>query len=97
MGEWCNSLDIVAKPNGTVLVCPDSARFNQALIRPIHRWPALNIILLKLTNAYYFIILDANSGYHDLKLCKKSSYLTILHVIWKVQIQQTTISRDTSR
>ena len=46
------------------------------LIRPIHRGPTLNDILPKLNNVQYMSITDANSGYHNLKLDKQSSYLT---------------------
>ena len=36
----------------------------------------MNNILLKLNNVQYMSIIDAGSGYHDLKLDKKSTYLT---------------------
>ena len=35
----------------------------------------LNDILPKLNNVIYMSIIDASSGYHNLKLDKKSSYL----------------------
>ena len=74
--EWCNSFVLVPKANGKVRLCLDMARLNQVLIRPVHRGPVLNGILLKLNNVLYMSILDASSGYHNLKLDKKSSYLT---------------------
>ena len=74
--EWCNSFVVVPKANGKVQLCLDPARLNQALIRPIHRGPTLNDILPKLTGVKYMSIIDASSGYHNLKLDKKSSYLT---------------------
>ena len=36
----------------------------------------LNDILLRLNNVKYMSIIDASLGYHNLKLNKKSSYLT---------------------
>ena len=36
----------------------------------------LNNILLKLNNVQYMSIIDVSSGYHNLKLDEKSSYLT---------------------
>ena len=47
--EWCNSPVLVPKANSKVRLCLDPARLNQALIRPIHRGPTLNDILLSLT------------------------------------------------
>ena len=57
-------------------LCLDPARLNQALIRPIHRGPMINDILPKLNNVQYMSIIDMSSGYHNLKLDEKSSYLT---------------------
>ena len=74
--EWCNSFVLVPKANGKVRLCLDPARLNQALIRPVHRGPTLNDILPRLNNVKYMTIIDASSGYHDLKLNEKSSYLT---------------------
>ena len=46
--ELCNSFILVPKANGKVRVCLDWARFNKALIRPVHRGLTLNDILLRL-------------------------------------------------
>ena len=73
--EWCNSFVLVSKANGKVILYLDLAYLNQGLIRPIHRAPTLNGILLKLNNAKYLPLIDASSGYYNLKLDKKSSYL----------------------
>ena len=45
-------------------------------MRPIHRGPTLNDTLPKLNNVQYMSILDASSGYPNLKLDKQLSYLT---------------------
>ena len=74
--EWCNSFVVVPKAKGKVRLCLDPACLNQALIRPIHREPTLNDILPKLKNVKYLFLTDASSGYHNLKLDEKSSYLT---------------------
>ena len=81
--EWCNSFVLVPKANGRVRLCLNPARLNQALIRPLHRGPTLNNILPKLNNVQYMSIINASSGYHNLKLDKQSSYLT---TFWKVLI-----------
>ena len=59
---------IVPKPNGTVQMCLDSVKLDQALIWPIHVTPTLNDILPTLTNVYHMMIIDASSGYQSLKL-----------------------------
>ena len=74
--EWSNSFVVVPKVNGKVWLCLDPVQLNQALIRLIHRGPMLNDILPKLNNVQYISIIDASLGYHNLKLDKKSSYLT---------------------
>ena len=73
--KWCNSLVLVPKANGKVRLCLDPVRLNQVLIRPAHRSPTLNDILPRLNNVKYMSIIDASSGYHNVKLDEKSSYL----------------------
>ena len=46
MTQWCNSIVMVLKLNGTVQLCLDTAILSQALIRPTHRDPTLNDILI---------------------------------------------------
>ena len=75
--EWCNSFVLVPKTNGKIRLCLDPARLNLVLIRPIHRGPTLNDILPKLKSVRYMSIIDASSGYHNLQLDNKSSYLTM--------------------
>ena len=74
--KWCNSFVLVPKVNGKERLCLDPAWLDQALIRPVHRDPTLNDILPRLHNMQYMSIIDASSGYHNLKLDKQSSYLT---------------------
>ena len=67
---------LVPKANGKVRLCLDPARLNQTLIRPVHWGPTLNDILATLNNIQYMSIINASSGYHNLKLDKQSSYLS---------------------
>ena len=76
MAKWCNSFVLVPKANGKVTLCLDPVRLNETLIRPVHRCPTLNDILPRLKNVKYMSIIDTSSGYHNLKLDEKSSYLT---------------------
>ena len=73
--EWCNSYVLVPISNGKVRLCLDPARLNQALIRQVDRGHTLNDVLPKLNNAQYLSLIDVSSGYHNLKLDEKSSYL----------------------
>ena len=74
--EWCNRFVLVPKAKGKVHLCLDLARLNRALIRPIHRDPALNDILPRPVDIKHHTLIDASSGYINLKLDEKSSYLT---------------------
>ena len=74
MAKWCNSFVIV--PNCMVDLSLNPRRLNQVLIRAVHRCATINDILPKLINAHYMTITDASSGYNNLKLSKKSLYLT---------------------
>ena len=74
--EWCNSFMLVLKPNGKDKLCLHLARLNQTIIRPVHRESICNDILPKLNNLQYLSFIDASSGYHNLKLDERSSYLT---------------------
>ena len=73
--EWCNSFVLVIKSNDRVRLCLDPAWLNQVLIKLVHRGPILNDILPRLNNAKYLSLLDVRSGYHNLKLGERSSYL----------------------
>ena len=58
-------------------MCQDEARHNEVLIRPVHRGPTLNVNLLGLAGVKCLTIIDASSGYHNIKLDERSSYVTI--------------------
>ena len=66
-----NSFILVPKVNGKVRVYLDAARLTTVLIRPVHRGPTLNDILPRLVGMEYLTLIDANSGYHNLKLEEK--------------------------
>ena len=53
-----------------------SSKANKALIRPVHGGPMHNDIFPKLNNAQHISFIDVSSGYHNLNLNKRSSYLT---------------------
>ena len=78
--EWTRQNDGVIAlcwyPKQMIRMCLDPVQLNQALIRPLLRGLTLNDILPRLNNVQYMSIIDASSGYHNLKLHMQSSYLT---------------------
>ena len=74
--EWDNSFVLVLTSNRKARICINLARFNEALARPLHRGYTINDKFPKLTFTHYLTFTDASSGHHNLKLDKKSSYLT---------------------
>ena len=58
------SLVIVPKPNSMVCLCLDTMQCNDTPLRPVHRAPTVNDIFPKLMN---MTLIDASSGYHNLK------------------------------
>ena len=74
--DWVNSLVCVTKRNGTLRLCLDPKDLNRAIKRPHHRTPTLEDILPKLNGAKYFSIVDARSGYWNIKLDHESSLCT---------------------
>ena len=74
--DWVNSIVCVTKPNGSLRLCLDPKDLNAAIRRPYYRTPTLDDILPKLNGAKYFTILDARSGYWNIKLSNDSSLYT---------------------
>jgi len=74
--DWVNSIVCVTKPNGSLRLCLDPKDLNAAIKRPHHVMPTLDDVLPKLKGGKFFSILDARSGYWNIKLSTESSYLT---------------------
>ena len=74
--DWVNSFVCTTKPSGGVRLCLDPKDLNRAIKRPHHFTPTFEDILPKLNNAKFFSILDARSGYWNIKLDDESSYYT---------------------
>ena len=73
---WVNSWVYVTKPNGQLRLCLDPKDLNKAIKRPHQYTPTLDDVLPKLNGAQFFTILDARSGYWNIKLGEESSYHT---------------------
>ena len=66
---------LIPEANGKVGLCLHPGRLNKMLIRPVHRGQMLNFNLPRLVGVKFLTVIDVSSGYHDLKLDDKSSYL----------------------
>ena len=74
--DWVSSLVVVEKPNGKLRVCLDPRNLNKAVKRPHYNMPTLEDAVAKMAGAKFFSKLDAQSGYWQIRLDEKSSYLT---------------------
>ena len=74
--DWVNSLVCVTKSTGTLRLCLDPKDVNCAIKRPHYFTPTIEDILPKLNGAMCFSILDARSGYWNIKLDQESSLCT---------------------
>ena len=73
--EWVNSLVVVQKPNGSVRLCIDPRDLNVAMKRSHYPMKTVDEVASRLQGANTFSILDAKSGFWQLKLDEESSLL----------------------
>ena len=71
-----NFLVCVTKSTGALRLCLDPKDLNRAIKRPHYFTPTLEDILPKLNGAKCFLILDARSGYWNIKLTMECLLLT---------------------
>ena len=74
--DWVNSVVYVTKPSGELRICLDPKDLNTCVRRPHHYTQVLEDILPQLQGASVFTILDARSGYWNVKLDDESKLLT---------------------
>ena len=74
--DWVNSTVVVHKRNGDQPVCLDPRDLNAAIKRPYYPVPTLEDVTSKLAGARHFSVLDARSGYWQIKLAVSTSRLT---------------------
>jgi len=74
--DWVNSMVVVEKRNGELRLCLDPRDLNKAIKRPYYPVPTLEDVTSNLSGAKYFSVLDARSGYWQIKLSDQSSRLT---------------------
>ena len=67
---------MVPKPSGDVRICVDLKPLNEGVLREFHRLPKVEETLGQLNGATIFSKLDANSGFWQIPLARKSKLLT---------------------
>ena len=73
---WCAGMVVDPKSEGNLRICVDLKPLNTNALRAIHPLPKVDEILGQLSGAKVFSKLDANSGYWQIPLAKKSQKLT---------------------
>ena len=86
--DWCSSLVTSIKKDGSLRVCLDPRKLNEALKRCPHKMSTIEEISHKFHGARYFSKLDAKAGYWSVELDQASQQLTTFRTPfgrWKFQ------------
>ena len=73
--EWISSMICVKKPN-KLCICLDPKDLNKAIKRPNYPIPNIDDILVKLSKAKLFSVVDCKDGFWQVKLTESSSFFT---------------------
>ena len=74
--DWCSSMTTTVKKDGSIRICLDPRRLNNALKRCPHKVPTLEEIQPIFAGAQYFSKLDAKAGYWSVHLAEECQDLT---------------------
>ena len=77
--DWVSSVLVVPKKDGSVRICLDPKDLNTAIKRSHYTLPTVEDVTSRLTNAKVFSVLDAKSGFWQVKLTETS--VTLPHLI----------------
>lgn len=73
--EWVNSMVTATKKNGRLRICIDPRDLNKAIKREHYPLPTIEEVLTRIPKASVFSVLDATSGYWQIKLDSSSEKL----------------------
>ena len=76
--DWMNSM-VVSRRGEKIRICLDPADLNKAVKREHYPIPTVEEIVAKIPDATVFTVLDAKSGYLQVKLDYESSLLTTMN------------------
>ena len=74
--RWVSSMVVVEKKNNKIRICLDPRDLNRAIMRSHYPLPTIEQVASRLNNAKVFSVLDAKTGFWQVKLDQQSSYLT---------------------
>ena len=74
--DWVSSRVARRKKNGKIRVCIDPPDLNPTIKRAHYPLPAIKDVTTTLTDAKVFSVLDATTGFNQVKMDPDSSYLT---------------------
>ena len=69
---WVNSMVTIVKPNGKLRICIDPRDLNKAIRREHYPMQTIEQVVTRMPNATIFSVLDASSGYWQIKLDQES-------------------------
>ena len=73
--DWVNSMVTIVKPNGKLRICIDPHDLNKAVKRDYYPMSTIDEIVTRMPNAKVFSVLDASSGFWQIKLDMPSAKL----------------------
>ena len=73
--DWVNSMVTVVKLNGKLRICIDPRDLNKAIKREYYPMRTIEEISARMPNGNYFSVLDASSGFWQVKLDRSSANL----------------------
>ncbi len=73
--EWVSRMLVVGKPDGDVRICLDPSELNKAIQRQHFAAPTADQLFGKIRKSKFFCCLDAASGFYQIPLTDRASYL----------------------
>jgi len=73
--SWVNSMVTIVKPNGKLRICIDPRDLNNAINRDHYPTQTIEDVVTRMPNATIFSVLDASSGFWQIKLDEHSAKL----------------------
>ena len=74
--QWVSPIVVVKKPNGDVRICLDLVDLNKAVKREHYPLRTVEEVAATLAEARVFSMLDATSGFYQIRLAEESTWLT---------------------
>ena len=80
--DWVNSMVNIIKPNGRLRVCIDPHDLNKAIKQEYYPMKTIDEIIMRMPNAKAFSVLDASSGFWQIKLDPPSARLCTFNTLF---------------